>query len=1762
IDQQVRGISLELGDSAGISSFQITNNNQNEIFAIDSAGNLNIEGAINSKMNVVAETFSVVEDEHGDLPESGDVVIMSSALDNTLVKANDIYQNSVVGVVTDDSAITLNSSMVGRKVALAGSVEIKVTSLNGVINVGDYLTTSALNGYAMKATIAGPVVAKALESFVGENGTIRAFVHISWYDPIADDLVVAQNFTVGGDTVLQGGVILGNATEDLIDVKGTFASSLIASEDNIYDLGTTDNRWRTGYFAASVQVSDMSLTNNQITTTNDLTIHASDGGLTLQTDAANSAITLKPANSNSYLEVTSTDDLTTLVAKNGVLRVGLGEQPSFVNDENDLFVTDDVEIGGNLYVEGEILSPQLAAAIKRQIKNNLNIVDETIYWQDLEQTTLLNTISDSHDSTLLAGGNLLVAFNDTEDENSGQYIVYDNIGNEVNAGTFNPGNTTEIITIALANGRAVIAYTDHSNSDYGTFVVLNGAGEIIADEKVFNSALTSDIAITELDNNNLFFAYNDNGTGKYAVVSQGNTIIHSETEFSSANINNINLAVNGQVFLTYIENNIAKVAIVDTNDYSQLVDSLEVSSSKLLVNSLANNTITIANYDGNNSTLFSIDHNGQINSQQTINNVEVLAINSTIADQQVIVYQSDNNTYYQIFNAQNDAIGEAVLVSEDSITDINITIDQIGKSIITYLTSAGIRAAYFDVALGFSAVDNNLSWFDLDINASTNDQIVIAALSDQGISYSTPINIYQGDNTIDLGFITYEFTSVAGDNYIYLPGYGLGVKDIRSITDQMGRVYEANRISQFIYIIPDMGTDLTVAVEYTANIDAQAMAIIGNINANDLAVSSAATLSSDQASELVSTQFANNNIITAYTEGNTAKYIINDSQGEVLKIGIINNSATDNLAIAYLQNDDVMVAFRDLNSGQGRLVTINQAGIMTDQHIFATDYNDHLAITALNDDSVVIAYQNNTLGKGSLAKVNYQGQIINEITFNNTNIGALDITTMINGQILIAFADTTGRLLTIDAELNMIDAQVFSNFAPNQIAIVALDDNSNMITYLDGGNGQAKYVIYDNGLDSLLGETTLNNSTSTDITISRLGSGQAMISTIVNGQVVTTIINSNGSMQIVNTAVASGSALTSTDQYIVYTENSLQIIKIQPFIISNGVNSINKVTFNYEDYGVGSRSATISDDFVGDMTNDNYGDIAENMTVRELSDENIQEVLAMTIEEFNTYQYNYCQIDDQASEQCSYNALPAAGEVVVADYLGAVMAVKSVKKNARNILGVVTTDPAMILKKNLEGRTIVLAGTTPVKVTLENGPIMKGDVLTTSSTPGYAMKATNSTAGTIGVALDTFNPVVSCEQIMQTDYRLELEMADEEYTEDQIQELLASLDMNICQTEAAFYGEISLLLSVNNPIITDSGSIITVIDSYQDSEVMDLTVIEYEELSNIAVTGEAIFGGKITVNNAEFKGNVVIAGKIKVAGDLELSGAITQDYWDASSGNIKIGDAVAIVGQNMVDQTWADDQGFRPSIGLAVEILDYQFIPEQQLHEYLLALGYGLDSEAPAEIKATTRLIKVASAGTVGGFTNLQAGARYYLASQADLETGNADLAESIELINQAEELTADINEQQITINRLLVDDYQEVSWQRSLSILPPMANTSQVQILGVARSATELLIMPSLDYYPVGSKDIYWQEIIEETNNVPIAPEINVTEQTNDDQVSVETEEEQIIVNDTGDQTQIDDVEAIEDIETIEIVDSEVEPVVMVEQVEPVIDIEVVIGE
>jgi hypothetical protein len=88
----------------------------------------------------------------------------------------------------------------------------------------------------------------------------------------------------------------------------------------------------------------------------------------------------------------------------------------------------------------------------------------------------------------------------------------------------------------------------------------------------------------------------------------------------------------------------------------------------------------------------------------------------------------------------------------------------------------------------------------------------------------------------------------------------------------------------------------------------------------------------------------------------------------------------------------------------------------------------------------------------------------------------------------------------------------------------------------------------------------------------------------------------------------------------------------------------------------------------------------------------------------------------------------SAGDVVCFDRQRDTV-VLSRAANDPMVCGVVSTQPGVILGSDPEHPAfddtapVALCGRVPYKVTDENGPVRRGDLLTTSSTPGHAMKA-------------------------------------------------------------------------------------------------------------------------------------------------------------------------------------------------------------------------------------------------------------------------------------------------------------------------------------------------------------------------------------------------------------------------------------------------------
>jgi hypothetical protein len=97
----------------------------------------------------------------------------------------------------------------------------------------------------------------------------------------------------------------------------------------------------------------------------------------------------------------------------------------------------------------------------------------------------------------------------------------------------------------------------------------------------------------------------------------------------------------------------------------------------------------------------------------------------------------------------------------------------------------------------------------------------------------------------------------------------------------------------------------------------------------------------------------------------------------------------------------------------------------------------------------------------------------------------------------------------------------------------------------------------------------------------------------------------------------------------------------------------------------------------------------------------------------------------------------SAGDVVEIDPTTTGRFRKSASQLSTRVAGIISSAPAITLaahsdvRRGMEGDgrpVLALAGTVPVKVTAEAGPIQVGDLLTTSSTPGSAMRCNDRVA--------------------------------------------------------------------------------------------------------------------------------------------------------------------------------------------------------------------------------------------------------------------------------------------------------------------------------------------------------------------------------------------------------------------------------------------------
>lgn len=113
--------------------------------------------------------------------QDGDIVCADKS---TYVLCKNAYDQTLFGVVTDNPAASIETSELpnARLVLQAGEAQVRVSTKNGPIEMGDLVTSSDTSGVGQKATENGYVLGTALEQFApsdpAQAGSILVSLHI------------------------------------------------------------------------------------------------------------------------------------------------------------------------------------------------------------------------------------------------------------------------------------------------------------------------------------------------------------------------------------------------------------------------------------------------------------------------------------------------------------------------------------------------------------------------------------------------------------------------------------------------------------------------------------------------------------------------------------------------------------------------------------------------------------------------------------------------------------------------------------------------------------------------------------------------------------------------------------------------------------------------------------------------------------------------------------------------------------------------------------------------------------------------------------------------------------------------------------------------------------------------------------------------------------------------------------------------------------------------------------------------------------------------------------------------------------------------------------------------------------------------------------------------------------------------------------------------------------------------------------------------
>ena len=209
-----------------------------EEMEVDASGNLYIDGSYTGPADY-AEYFetndtSIDKGELVSIDPENKKFIKKATINDSNILGIISTKPGVVGLEAEDITAdnkALQNNPRWKIVGLLGQVPTKVSTENGPIMIGDYLTGSSIPGVAMKATKPGRVVARALEPYNGSGvGKISSYVSATWYDPDVY-LTDSGNLSIApSDAYQELGIdpkVLNSQTNKTVDRISAFKESVV-----------------------------------------------------------------------------------------------------------------------------------------------------------------------------------------------------------------------------------------------------------------------------------------------------------------------------------------------------------------------------------------------------------------------------------------------------------------------------------------------------------------------------------------------------------------------------------------------------------------------------------------------------------------------------------------------------------------------------------------------------------------------------------------------------------------------------------------------------------------------------------------------------------------------------------------------------------------------------------------------------------------------------------------------------------------------------------------------------------------------------------------------------------------------------------------------------------------------------------------------------------------------------------------------------------------------------------------------------------------------------------------------------------------------------------------------------------------------------------------------------------------------------------------------------------------------------------------------